>query len=92
MARAYRKVSRRPLNDVPADGKPVTLVELGSHCRGAVFLDGTRFRSPALEDAIDRAAKAHLGFLFGRFDIRVVGRGFPRRRFSTNTGVEWRIG
>ncbi len=49
----------------------VQLVELGSHCRGAIFLDGVRFKTAALENAIDRISKGYDGFYFGRFDIRV---------------------
>jgi hypothetical protein len=70
MAAAYEKVARRPLDDVPAAGDNIQLVELGSHCRGAVFLDGARLKTPALEETIDRIARAHHGFYFGRFDIR----------------------
>ncbi len=44
--------------------------ELGSHCRGSVFLDGGRLATPALEAGIDRISQAHPGFVFGRFDIR----------------------
>ena len=70
MTAAYERVARRPLSDVPAAGDVVQLVELGSHCRGAVFLDGSRLKTPALEHAIDRISHAHPGFYFGRFDIR----------------------
>jgi hypothetical protein len=50
----------------------VQLVELGSHCRGAIFLDGRRLVSPALRDAIERASRAHDGFYFGRYDVRAA--------------------
>lgn len=72
MAATYQRVSKRPLEDVPAAGESVQLVELGSHCRGAVFLDGWRLKTPALEEAIDRISRAHPGFFFGRFDIRTA--------------------
>jgi hypothetical protein len=55
---------------VPAAGERVRLVELGSHCRGAVFLDGGRHETPELLTAIDETAQAHTGFYFGRFDLR----------------------
>ncbi|MGE0883987.1 MAG: alpha/beta fold hydrolase [Blastocatellales bacterium] len=56
--------------DVPtADGK-VQLVDLGTHCRGAVFLDGDWVKTDELELAIDRICKGFNGFYFGRFDIR----------------------
>jgi membrane protein DedA with SNARE-associated domain len=55
---------------VPAAGERVRLVELGSHCRGAIFLDGSRYVTPELEFAIDAVAQSHPGFYFGRFDVR----------------------
>ena len=56
---------------VPAPGESVQLVEIGTHCRGAIFLDGSNTITPALEGVIDRIAKTFPGFFFGRFDIRV---------------------
>jgi hypothetical protein len=55
---------------VPAAGEQVQLVEIGSHCRGTVFLDGRSLWTPALADAVDRQAKMHEGFQLGRFDVR----------------------
>src|SRR5436190_10296514 len=40
MASVYLRAGKRPDEDVPRVGEVVRLVELGSHCRGAVFLDG----------------------------------------------------
>jgi hypothetical protein len=48
----------------------VQLVELGTHCRGAVFLDGRWAKTEALEAAIDRISRTYAGFYFGRYDIR----------------------
>jgi hypothetical protein len=48
----------------------VQLVELGTHCRGAMFLDGGWVKTEALEVAIDRLSKRYDGFYFGRYDIR----------------------
>ncbi len=55
---------------VPEAGERVRLVELGSHCRGAIFLNGARYETPELCAAIDQVAQSHPGFYFGRFDIR----------------------
>src|SRR5439155_25073244 len=46
------------------------LAEIGSHCRGAIFVDASSSKTGALERAIDRVAKSHSGFYFGRFDVR----------------------
>lgn len=56
--------------DVPPQGRKVPLVELGTHCRGAVFLDGGWAKTDALETAIDGICRGFEGFYFGRFDIR----------------------
>ena len=50
------------------------LVEIGTHCRGAIFLDGGETITPALEERVDQIAKTFDGFFFGRFDIRVPSR------------------
>ncbi len=70
MASIYRQSCKAPMDSVPACGERVQLVELGSHCRGAVFLDGGQYRTPALEEAVDRVSKAYAGFYFGRYDVR----------------------
>jgi membrane protein DedA with SNARE-associated domain len=55
---------------VPAPGERVRLVELGSHCRGAIFLNGSHLETPDLLAAIDEVAQSHPGFYLGRFDLR----------------------
>ena len=70
------------LDEVPAQGESVPLAHLGTHCQGAVFLDGQQLKTDALEEAIDHIAKGFDGFFFGRFDLRapstealMAGRG-----------------
>jgi membrane protein DedA with SNARE-associated domain/pimeloyl-ACP methyl ester carboxylesterase len=63
------------LMTVLAAGDPVALVELGTHCRGAMFLDGEWVRTPALEAAIDELSKRYDGFYFGRYDIMAADVG-----------------
>lgn len=70
IADTYRKLCRRRMSDVPDAGERVRLVELGTHSRGAIFLNGAALLTPALEEAVDRVSKAHSGFFFGRFDVR----------------------
>jgi membrane protein DedA with SNARE-associated domain len=69
MAHAYLS---RGANRVPAAGERVKLVELGSHCRGAIFLNGAHLETPELVAAIDAVAKSHPGFHLGRFDLRAA--------------------
>jgi hypothetical protein len=71
MADVYCRQIAAQINTVVAKGERVQLVELGTHCRGAIFLDGSYAISPALEKAIDEIARTFEGFYFGRFDIRV---------------------
>jgi membrane protein DedA with SNARE-associated domain len=56
--------------DVPAPGERVPLVRVGTHARGAVFLDGAALVTPALEASVERIARRFEGFHLGRFDVR----------------------
>jgi hypothetical protein len=83
IADAYAKSCRRPMPDVPQAGERVALVEIGSHCRGSIFLDGSHLKTGALESAIDAAAKEHPGFCLGRFDLRAASiEDFQAGRFA----------
>lgn len=70
LAPTYFKLTRYPLHWVPGAGESVQPVEIGSHCRGAIFLDGGRLATPELEEAVDRISRAREGFYFGRYDVR----------------------
>ncbi|MEZ4457172.1 MAG: hypothetical protein R2882_11580 [Gemmatimonadales bacterium] len=57
------------LDEVPAAGQKVPLIELGTHSLGAEF--GTAsLASPALEAAIDALSRGYEGFWFGRYDVK----------------------
>jgi pimeloyl-ACP methyl ester carboxylesterase/membrane protein DedA with SNARE-associated domain len=71
IAGVYRRELGARCDSVPAAGERVKLVDVGTHARGSIFLDGTRHRTAALEDAIDRLSVSIPGFFFGRYDIRV---------------------
>jgi len=74
MSDFYLRKNAKRVEEVPAAGERVQLVEIGTHCRGAIFLDGRDAITPALEKVIDRIARTFDGFFFGRFDIRVPSR------------------
>ncbi len=74
MADFYLRKNSERTQHVPAAGERVQLVEIGTHCRGAIFLDGGNTITPALEETIDRMARCFDGFFFGRFDVRVPSR------------------
>ncbi len=71
LAPLYLEALGRRCAEVPAEGVTVSLTDLGTHCRGAVFLDGGHLLTPELEATIDRISKSFEGFHFGRYDIRV---------------------
>jgi pimeloyl-ACP methyl ester carboxylesterase/membrane protein DedA with SNARE-associated domain len=70
MAAHYIDVQGERADQIIPAGERVQLVELGTHSKGAIFLDGTHLVTPALEDAIDRISRRYEGFYFGRYDIR----------------------
>ncbi len=70
MAKFYLDKQSEHLDDVPEAGEERQLVELGTHCRGAIFLDGAWVKTAPMEEAIDRVSKQFNGFYFGRYDIR----------------------
>jgi len=74
MSDFYLRKNSERIQEVPAAGESVQLVEIGTHCRGAIFVDGGETITPDLEEVIDRIAKTFDGFFFGRFDIRVPSR------------------
>ncbi len=71
LAKHYIKMNRKRLYAVPEVGELIQLVELGTHCRGAVFLDGNHYKSDALLEALDQVLSGYEGFSFGRFDLRI---------------------
>jgi len=71
MADFYLRNNSKRAHDVPAAGEKVQLVEIGTHCRGAIFLDGSHTITRALQETINHIASTFDGFFFGRFDIRV---------------------
>ncbi len=70
MARFYLSKHEDHLWEMPAEGERVQLVEIGTHCRGAIFLDGEWIKTESLDEVIDRISRGFEGFYYGRFDIR----------------------
>jgi membrane protein DedA with SNARE-associated domain len=63
------------LDEVPDEGERIPLVEVGTHSRGALFLDGWRHWTPALEADLDELSRSLPGFHFGRYDVRLTATG-----------------
>jgi pimeloyl-ACP methyl ester carboxylesterase/membrane protein DedA with SNARE-associated domain len=67
---AYRVKLGDRLDTVPAAGEPVLLTDLGTHCRGAIFLDGGHHKTADLEAVIHEVSSSFAGFYFGRYDLK----------------------
>ena len=52
------------LDEVPAAGDVVTLVEIGAHCRGSVFLDGAAYKTEALRQTMSAIVDAVPGYVY----------------------------
>ena len=70
LAGKYLEHNRERLDTVPADGEKIQIIDIGTHSRGAIFLDGDWLKTDALEQKIDEICGGYEGFYFGRFDIR----------------------
>jgi membrane protein DedA with SNARE-associated domain len=70
MARLHLQKHEKNLYHIPPKGETVKLVEVGTHCRGALFLNGAAIKTKELEAKIDEFSKGFSGFYFGRYDIR----------------------
>ncbi|MEJ2155383.1 MAG: alpha/beta fold hydrolase [Desulfobacteraceae bacterium] len=66
----HLEVHRNHLHEIPSAGERVQLVSVGTHCRGALFLDGNRYITPALTSTFDQVSRYFKGFYFGRYDVR----------------------
>jgi membrane protein DedA with SNARE-associated domain len=69
MAPFHLKRHQDKLFTILQKGEAFELVEVGTHCRGALFLDGNALWTPELEAAFDRLSKSFEGFYFGRYDV-----------------------
>lgn len=58
------------LHEVLPTGQEFKVVEIGSHCRGSVFLDGNHLITDALNARLASVSSHIEGFYFGRYDVR----------------------
>ena len=72
LANVHFEKHNADLYNVLGEGEVFQLVEIGTHCRGAVFGDGAHLITPELEAWFDevRQSPAGAGFYFGRYDVR----------------------
>lgn len=67
---SHRGVDRRDLDVVPARGEVVRIALIGNQRAGALYRDGRRHITAALEAYFDRIARSMTEFHYGRFDLR----------------------
>ena len=80
MASTYEQGLGDEWTRVPTAGEVVRLVEVGTHSRGAIFLDGNHLNTPALLAAVDELSLSFkalpgtppglLGLYLGRYDFK----------------------
>ena len=70
LANVYFQRNSEHLDDIPANGERVSIIDIGTHSKGAIFLDGGWAKTDALEKKIDEICRGYKGFYFGRFDLR----------------------
>jgi hypothetical protein len=70
LAEKYFEQNEEQLSRVPEIGEPVPIVKIGTHSKGAVFVDGGWWKSEALAQKIDEICQGFDGFYFGRFDLK----------------------
>jgi membrane protein DedA with SNARE-associated domain len=71
MAPTFLANLHQDLLRVIPDGEQVPLVQVGTHSRGSLFLDGAQLATPELLKAIEVIVRPYKGFFFGRFDLKV---------------------
>jgi membrane protein DedA with SNARE-associated domain len=70
LAKSYLSQNEEELEKVLKSGERKKIIDIGTHSRGAIFLDGERVKTPELEKRIDQICCGFEGFYFGRFDLR----------------------
>ncbi len=71
MAPVFLRRFQRRLEEIPGAGARIKLVEIHAHSLGAMFVDRTDLRAPALTRAIDQISRTTELFI-GRYDVRAA--------------------
>jgi hypothetical protein len=74
LAKSYFERNRENLENILADGETYQIIDIGTHSKGCIFLDGTYLKTSEFEAKIDEICQRFDGFYFGRFDIRTPSR------------------
>lgn len=79
LAKKHLEYHQDHLYNIPDEGETISLVDFGTHARGAVFSDGWELITPELTEAMNKMCCAVDGFYFGRFDIRTPSKESLKR-------------
>lgn len=71
MAEFLFKLLGDKLEDIPEKHEKVILNEIGAHCKGSKFEDGTHYAGEGLRERLDKMMRDDSGLCFGRFDLMV---------------------
>ena len=83
LAETYFERNAEKLGDVPAAGAGVSIIDIGTHSKGAIFLDRGWAQTTELENEIDAVCRGYAGFYFGRFDLRAASaEDFKKGKFK----------
>lgn len=74
LADYYLHKNHDRLAQVPAPGERVVLGDLGTHARGAIFLDASDLNTQRLNERIRDVSACFDGFYFGRYDVKAPSR------------------
>ncbi len=72
LAENYLSQNEEDLELVLKNGEKRKIINIGTHSRGAIFLDGGWIYTKELEEKIDGICGGFEGFYFGRFDVRTT--------------------
>lgn len=70
LAKYHLRQNEDQLYVVPVQGEQVTIVDLGTHARGAIFGDGKELITESLVKKMNELCQPVSGFYFGRLDIK----------------------
>ncbi len=70
-ARKFLKNHQANLHTVPPKGEKISLIDIGTHSRGSLFLDVNHLTTETLVRVFDGFSKNMPGFHMGRFDVKV---------------------
>ena len=82
LANSYFERNSDRLDTIPEKGEKVSIIDIGTHSKGAIFLDGGWAQTAELETEIDRVCRGYEGFYFGRFDLRSAKEDFKKGNFK----------